>query len=441
MKVSSDDEKVENKLNFTIPKSPSFHSGLDLVAGTGNKLVNISKFSFASNDMNGNNNKTNASEQQSNQQTIFSFTKVWPRFPSIASIPARTRWAHENFSLQFFTQSNPLNNLNNITSSIPPLLQRQNSAPAQPQQPQNQPNGDLYKPNNANKTVASSNPPHHPTPSTAGEIHRKFSLPMNTVPSQPLIPTTSYNPLMMRKQSAPNLHPITSAQQQQFQPPPQQQHGSPSRARDRNAFDKVPPNQDVQQLPLLKGGSSDAHLFSDIFFVFCSFCVFHLRSFFLASFIPRRVMGGVGGGDIKWGDLDVNWCFPPHPTPSPPAPLFSPTSALTLLFFPFWRAEADSNEREELFIKKIRQCCVLFDFTEPLDDLKWKEVKRSALQEMVEYINNNNGIITEAVYPEAIQMVSFWVFLDSRFELLTFRRRRIVVRYQSFPHITAVVEP
>lgn len=68
--------------------------------------------------------------------------------------------------------------------------------------------------------------------------------------------------------------------------------------------------------------------------------------------------------------------------------------------------EADAGEREELFIKKIRQCCVLFDFTEPLDDLKWKEVKRSALQEMVEYVNNNNGIITEAVYPEAIQMVS-----------------------------------
>jgi serine/threonine-protein phosphatase 2A regulatory subunit B' len=68
--------------------------------------------------------------------------------------------------------------------------------------------------------------------------------------------------------------------------------------------------------------------------------------------------------------------------------------------------DADASEREELFIKKIRQCCVLFDFTEPLDDLKWKEVKRSALQEMVEYINNNNNnIFTEAVYPEMVQMV------------------------------------
>lgn len=49
---------------------------------------------------------------------------------------------------------------------------------------------------------------------------------------------------------------------------------------------------------------------------------------------------------------------------------------------------------------------MLFDFTEPLDDLKWKEVKRSALQEMVEYISTTNGIITENVYPEAVQMVS-----------------------------------
>lgn len=67
--------------------------------------------------------------------------------------------------------------------------------------------------------------------------------------------------------------------------------------------------------------------------------------------------------------------------------------------------ESEAKEREELLIKKIRQCCVLFDFTEPLDDLKWKEVKRSALQEMVEYINTTNGIITENVYPEAVQMV------------------------------------
>lgn len=87
----------------------------------------------------------------------------------------------------------------------------------------------------------------------------------------------------------------------------------------------------------------------------------------------------------------------------------------------FAPTDADTNEREELFIKKIRQCCVLFDFTEPLDDLKWKEVKRSALQEMVEYINNNNNIITEAVYPEMVQMVIDEIFkLFCRTTLLNF---------------------
>ena len=46
--------------------------------------------------------------------------------------------------------------------------------------------------------------------------------------------------------------------------------------------------------------------------------------------------------------------------------------------------DAPSNEREELFIQKIHQCGVLFDFvSDPLSDLKWKEVKRAALKEMV----------------------------------------------------------
>lgn len=64
------------------------------------------------------------------------------------------------------------------------------------------------------------------------------------------------------------------------------------------------------------------------------------------------------------------------------------------------------QEREELFIQKIRQCCVMFDFaSDPLSDLKWKEVKRMALQEMVDYVTSTKGVITEPIYPEAVQMV------------------------------------
>ncbi|XP_059168593.1 serine/threonine-protein phosphatase 2A 56 kDa regulatory subunit gamma isoform-like isoform X4 [Physella acuta] len=69
--------------------------------------------------------------------------------------------------------------------------------------------------------------------------------------------------------------------------------------------------------------------------------------------------------------------------------------------------DATPAEREELFIQKIRQCCVLFDFVQdPLSDLKWKEVKRAALNEMVEYVTQNRGVITENIYPEAIHMFS-----------------------------------
>ncbi|KAK2163233.1 hypothetical protein LSH36_83g01069 [Paralvinella palmiformis] len=67
--------------------------------------------------------------------------------------------------------------------------------------------------------------------------------------------------------------------------------------------------------------------------------------------------------------------------------------------------DATPAEREDLFVQKLRQCSVLFDFVlDPLSDLKWKEVKRGALNEMVEYVSQNRGVITDAIYPEAIQM-------------------------------------
>ena len=77
-------------------------------------------------------------------------------------------------------------------------------------------------------------------------------------------------------------------------------------------------------------------------------------------------------------------------------------------------SDATPAEREELFTQKLRQCCVLFDFMQdPLSDLKWKEVKRAALNEMVEFVTQNRGVITDAIYPEAIHMVSFMKVMSS----------------------------
>ncbi|XP_030071400.1 serine/threonine-protein phosphatase 2A 56 kDa regulatory subunit gamma isoform isoform X2 [Microcaecilia unicolor] len=73
--------------------------------------------------------------------------------------------------------------------------------------------------------------------------------------------------------------------------------------------------------------------------------------------------------------------------------------------------DVPSGEQEKLFIQKLRQCCVLFDFvSDPLSDLKWKEVKRAALSEMVEYITHNRNVITEPIYPEVVHMFAVNMF-------------------------------
>ena len=72
----------------------------------------------------------------------------------------------------------------------------------------------------------------------------------------------------------------------------------------------------------------------------------------------------------------------------------------------FLSSDATPAERENLFIQKINQGAVIFDFVkDPLSDLKYKEVKRAALNELVEYVTMNRGVITDNIYPVAVQMV------------------------------------
>jgi serine/threonine-protein phosphatase 2A regulatory subunit B' len=73
----------------------------------------------------------------------------------------------------------------------------------------------------------------------------------------------------------------------------------------------------------------------------------------------------------------------------------------------YFLIDVSPAEREALFIEKLQQCMTLFDFVQdPLSDLKWKEVKRAALTELVEYVTQNRGVITDNIYPVAVQMVS-----------------------------------
>ncbi|PIO58532.1 protein phosphatase 2A regulatory B subunit, partial [Teladorsagia circumcincta] len=73
--------------------------------------------------------------------------------------------------------------------------------------------------------------------------------------------------------------------------------------------------------------------------------------------------------------------------------------------------DADPSEREDLFIQKLRQCCVVFEFAQdPLSDMKYKEVKRAALNELIDYVSTCRDAITENVYPEAINMFALNLF-------------------------------
>jgi hypothetical protein len=72
--------------------------------------------------------------------------------------------------------------------------------------------------------------------------------------------------------------------------------------------------------------------------------------------------------------------------------------------------DAPVQEQQELFIKKLKQCCVVFDFMDPVADLKSKEIKRACLNEIVDYISVTKSCLSEPVYPEIIQMVSFNIF-------------------------------
>ncbi|EGD78960.1 phosphatase 2A regulatory subunit B family B56 beta isoform [Salpingoeca rosetta] len=71
---------------------------------------------------------------------------------------------------------------------------------------------------------------------------------------------------------------------------------------------------------------------------------------------------------------------------------------------------ASLKDRPTLFIQKIRQCCAVFDFTESLSDLKSKEVKRFALNELITYLAEIPNALQPDYYPEIVNMFSINLF-------------------------------
>jgi Protein phosphatase 2A regulatory B subunit (B56 family) len=67
--------------------------------------------------------------------------------------------------------------------------------------------------------------------------------------------------------------------------------------------------------------------------------------------------------------------------------------------------EVAIHDRPELFVRKLHQCSVLFDFNDASSELRGKQIKAQTLHEMLDYITTQRGVITEAIYPEVVAMV------------------------------------
>ncbi|CAG8717899.1 13679_t:CDS:2, partial [Ambispora leptoticha] len=72
--------------------------------------------------------------------------------------------------------------------------------------------------------------------------------------------------------------------------------------------------------------------------------------------------------------------------------------------------EVPLDKRQDLFLKKLGQCAVIFDFNDASAELKGKEIKRATLTELLEYITTTRGVITEPIYPEVVSMFAINLF-------------------------------
>jgi hypothetical protein len=63
-------------------------------------------------------------------------------------------------------------------------------------------------------------------------------------------------------------------------------------------------------------------------------------------------------------------------------------------------ADVPVTERQGLFIRKLKLCCVQVDFSDIMVDVKSKEIKRIQLLELVDYINSTKNVFNEGTFPE-----------------------------------------
>lgn len=72
--------------------------------------------------------------------------------------------------------------------------------------------------------------------------------------------------------------------------------------------------------------------------------------------------------------------------------------------------EVSPEEKIPLFIAKVDQCNIMFDFNDPSFDIQGKEIKRYTLQELIEFIVTNRLTYTNEMYLHMINMFKINLF-------------------------------
>ncbi|XP_067938985.1 serine/threonine-protein phosphatase 2A 56 kDa regulatory subunit epsilon isoform-like [Watersipora subatra] len=72
--------------------------------------------------------------------------------------------------------------------------------------------------------------------------------------------------------------------------------------------------------------------------------------------------------------------------------------------------DTPSSDHHDLMMKKLNQCGNIFNFMDPMMDVKSKEIKRNCLTELIDYVTTNKNVLQDAVYPEIVKMVACNLF-------------------------------
>ena len=120
----------------------------------------------------------------------------------------------------------------------------------------------------------------------------------------------------------------------------------------------------------------------------------------------RQAVASTSGISGRAGSISRNNSLPVRE--KIPQPSLDPTSAQQFYAdtLPSFR-DVPNSEKQSLFIKKLHLCAFTFNFTDQSKNVREKEVKRTTLLELADYINQKDGAkFTESVAEDVIFMLN-----------------------------------